>query len=240
MTKKIGLFTTGPNQDSYLYIEAAAGESYAIGSDDLTANFCVNSSVSPGAIPDEATANIVVSSNANGDIDFFPNGTGASRFLKGNVDITAGKLLFNNISGINGQIPIGSTAGSQAWATLTAGANVTITNAANSITIAAISGSETVNYTLVDHTATPYTVSATDYYISVDVTGGAISILLPNAPSTGRVFIVKDQVGLAAGSNITVTTVGGVVNIDGATTFVINTAYESAQFIFNNVSYEVF
>lgn len=94
MTKKIGLFTTGPNQDSYLYIEAAAGESYAIGSDDLTANFCVNSSTSPGITPDETTANIVVSSHANGDIDFFPNGTGKTAVLKGNLELTLGTSVY--------------------------------------------------------------------------------------------------------------------------------------------------
>jgi hypothetical protein len=237
MTKKIGLFTTGPNQDSYLYIEAAAGESYAIGSDDLTANFCVNSSAAPGAIPDEATANIVVSSHANGDIDFFPNGTGKSAFLAGNVDVTAGNLTFNNVKGNNGQIPIGSTAGVQAWAALTAGANITITNAANSITIAAVTGSLVVHYTGIAFIDSPYTAAANDDVIGADVTGGAISVLLPNAPATGREFTVKDIAGLAAASNITVTTVGGAVNIDGATSFVMNTAYESVTVVFNGSAY---
>jgi len=240
MTKKIGLFTTGPNQDSFLYIEAAAGESYAIGSDDLTANFCVNSSTTPGVTPDESTANIVVSSHANGDIDFFPNGTGKSAFLAGNVDVTAGNLTFNNVAGTNGQIPIGSTAGVQAWAAITAGANITVTNGANSITIAANTGSETVEYTGIVFVNSPYTVLSTDYYISADVTGGAISVLLPNAPATGRIFVVKDKIGDASVNNVTVTTVGGVVNIDGATSFVMNTNFESAQFIFNGTSYEVF
>lgn len=139
----------------------------------------------------------------------------------------------------DGQLAIGSSAGNPAAATLTAGANITITNGHNSITIAANAASEVVNYTGVNHAASPYTVLSTDYYISADVTAGVISILLPNAPTTGRVFVVKDKVGLAATSNITVTTVGGAVTIDGATTFVMNTAYESAEFIFNGTSYEV-
>lgn len=42
--------------------------------------------------------------------------------------------------GTDGQVLIGSTAGSPAWADLTAGANITITNAANSITIASSGG----------------------------------------------------------------------------------------------------
>jgi hypothetical protein len=157
-------------------------------------------------------------------------------------------LLLGNATGsinslgvaTNGQLAIGSTGADPVLATLTAGANVTITNGAGTITIAANTGSETVAYTGVNHAASPYTVLATDYYISADVTAGVISILLPNAPSTGRIFVIKDKVGLSATSNITVTTVGGAVNIDGATSFVMNTAYESVQVIFNGSTYEVF
>ena len=63
---------------------------------------------------------------------------------------------------------------------------------------------------------------------------------MPNAPATGRTYIIKDKVGLAGTSNITVTTVGGAVTIDGATTFVLNTAYESVNVIFNGTSYEIY
>ena len=97
-----------------------------------------------------------------------------------------------------------------------------------------------ISYVSVNHGASPYTALATDYYISADVTGGVITIRLPNAPIVGRVFIVKDQVGLASTSIITVTTVGGVVDLDGATTYLMNTAYEVAQFVFNGTFYEIF
>ena len=97
-----------------------------------------------------------------------------------------------------------------------------------------------IAYVSVNHGASPYTALATDYYISADVTGGVITIRLPNAPIVGRVFIVKDQVGLASTSIITVTTVGGVVDLDGATTYLMNTAYEVAQFVFNGTFYEIF
>ena len=140
----------------------------------------------------------------------------------------------------NGQLPIGSTGADPVLATITAGTNVSVTNGAGTITIAANTGAVSFNYTSVNHAASPYTVLATDYYIGADVTAGVISILLPNAPSTGRAFVVKDKVGLAATSNITVTTVGGAVNIDGATSFVMNTAYESVSLIFNGTSYEVY
>jgi hypothetical protein len=64
--------------------------------------------------------------------------------------------------------------------------------------------------------------------------------LLPNAPSTGRSYVVKDTAGGAATHNITVTTVGGSVNIDGSTSFVMNTNYESVELIFNGTAYEIF
>jgi hypothetical protein len=140
----------------------------------------------------------------------------------------------------NGQLPIGSTGADPVLATLTAGTNIAITNGAGSISIAANTTSQVVAYTAVNHAASPYTVLATDYYIGANVTAGVISVLLPNAPTTGRIFVVKDVAGLAASSNITITTVGGAVNIDGATSFVMNTAYESASLIFNGAAYEIY
>lgn len=100
------------------------------------------------------------------------------------------------------------------------------------------SGTLTLNYTLVN--TTPYVVQSTDTFLGVDTTTLAITIELPNAPTTGRVYIVKDIVGLAAIHNITLTTVGGVVDIDGATTFVINTSFEAVQLLFNGTEYLIF
>jgi hypothetical protein len=94
--------------------------------------------------------------------------------------------------------------------------------------------------TAIDNTDTPYTALSTDSYISVDASTSAITVRLPNAPLKGRVFMVKDSTGSAETNNITVTTVGGVVTIDGSTSYVINTNYNSNSFIFNGTSYEVF
>lgn len=140
--------------------------------------------------------------------------------------------------GTNGQVLLGSTGADPVFATLTStGGTVTFTTGAGTLNLEV---SETIAYTAVNHAASPYTVLAADYYISCDVTAGVITINLPNAPTANRTFIIKDKVGLAATSNITVTTVGGAVNIDGATTFVMNTAYQSIQLIFNSVSYEIY
>lgn len=171
-----------------------------------------------------------------------PNGgTGATSFTAHSILLGEGTSAISALgAATNGQLPIGSTGADPVLATITAGTNVTVTNGAGSITIAANTGAASFNYTAVNHAASPYTVLSTDYYIGADVTAGVISILLPNAPSTGRAFVVKDKAGLAATSNITVTTVGGAVNIDGATSFVMNTAYEAISLIWNGSSYEIY
>jgi hypothetical protein len=122
-------------------------------------------------------------------------------------------------------------------ATITGGAGIVVTPGANTITISS-SGITPSNYTNVN--TSPYVVLVTDEYLSVDSSGGAITVQLPNAAVLSQVFIIKDRTGSAAANNITVTTVGGAVNIDGATSFVMNTAYQSIQVIGNGSTYEIF
>lgn len=140
----------------------------------------------------------------------------------------------------DGQLIIGSTSGAPAAATLTQGTGITITNASNSITIAATTGAVVYGVTELNNASTPYTVLSTDYFLSCDVSGGVLTIRLPNAPTTGRAFVVKDKGGNALTSNITVTTVGGTVTIDGATSFVLNANYQAISLIFNGTVYEVY
>lgn len=96
------------------------------------------------------------------------------------------------------------------------------------------------NYTSVLIGASPYSALATDYYISCVSSGGAITIKLPNAPTTNRLFIIKDQSGNASVNNISITTVGGAVTIDGQTTYTIAGNYGAVQLLFNGTSYEVY
>lgn len=139
----------------------------------------------------------------------------------------------------DGQIAIGSTGADPVIANITAGTNITITNGPGSITIAS-SSSPILNYVSVNNAASPYNALTSNLFISCDLTGGAITIRLPNAPAVGEYWIIKDRLGLANTNNITVTTVLGGVNLDGATSYVINLAFGAAQFIFNGTSYEVF
>lgn len=96
------------------------------------------------------------------------------------------------------------------------------------------------SYVQINHASSPYTVTATDEFISCDASAGVISIRLPNAPTTYRQFVIKDRTGSASTNHISVTTVGGVVTIDGATTYTLAGNYGSIQLLFNGTSYEVF
>lgn len=155
----------------------------------------------------------------------------------------AGELNRVFINGING-INVGSVAtvvtesGNQlGTAVITAGTGITVTPGSNTITIAT-SGLSSLAYTNVN--TSPYVVLTTDDYLSVDSSGGAITVQLANAATSGKTFIIKDRTGSAATHNITVTTVGGAVNIDGATSFVMNTAFQAISVIGNGSSYEIY
>lgn len=100
--------------------------------------------------------------------------------------------------------------------------------------------SSALTITTVNHAASPYTVLSTDQFISVDSSGGVVTIRLPNTTTTGRVIDIKDATSSAATNNITLTTPGGTVTIDGGTSFVMNTNYQSTSVIFNGSNYLIF
>ena len=84
--------------------------------------------------------------------------------------------------------------------------------------------------------AYPYAVLSSDYLVEVD-TSAARTIQLPNAPTAGQQYVIKDVTGTASSNNISLTTVGGAVTIDGATTYTINTNYAAIKVYFNGTSY---
>lgn len=129
--------------------------------------------------------------------------------------------------------------GVTASGTSTAG-NIITSGAGSTLTISPTQAQFMTNYTQVLIGASPYTALVTDYYISAVSSGGAITIKLPNAPTTNRLFIIKDNAGDASVNNISVTTVGGAVTIDGQTTYTIAGNFGSINLLFNGTSYEVF
>lgn len=117
------------------------------------------------------------------------------------------------------------------------GAGITTSGTGQTVTIDN-STAITLEYTNVN--SSPYVVLVTDAYLSVNSSGGAIIVQLPDAATIGKGFIIKDRTGSAASNNITVTTVGGTVLIDGSTSFVMNTNYQSIQVIGSGTAYEIY
>lgn len=117
---------------------------------------------------------------------------------------------------------------------------VTINSSTGQLGASSVIPANTLNITSVASGASPYTVLPADEFLAVQSAGGAITIKLPNAPTTGRVIYIKDSNGAAATSHISVTTVGGAVTIDGQTTYTISTNYQSISVVFDGTSYEVF
>lgn len=119
------------------------------------------------------------------------------------------------------------------------GTGASTVGSGNTITINAIAAA--VTYTNVTHAMSPYTVLTTDDYLSVDSSGGTVILDFPNAPPANKFWIIKDRTGTAATNNITLTTPGGTVTIDGGTSYTIATNYESINLLANSVpGYEVF
>lgn len=95
-------------------------------------------------------------------------------------------------------------------------------------------------YTNVTFAMSPYTVTATDYFISVDATGGPVTINLPDSPTTDRQFIIKDRLGQSQVNNITVKSLTGSSTIDGQASYSFNDNYESLECLFHGANYEGF
>jgi hypothetical protein len=154
--------------------------------------------------------------------------------------VGAGTATITNLGvATNGQLPIGSTGADPVLATLTAGSGISITNGAGSITIA--STAVALNYTNVNHAASPYTVLTTDQYISVDCSAGTVQLNFPNSPTSKEFWIVKDRTGNASTNNITLTTAGATVTFDGLTTYTMNSNYQAINLLANATpTYEVY
>ena len=120
------------------------------------------------------------------------------------------------------------------------GDNTTIKIAGNPGTNTLTVSSTGIFYQYVNVNTTPYTVLTDDIYISVDSSTIPITILLPNSALLGSPYIVKDRTGNAAVNNITITTVGGVVDIDGSTTFVMDNDFQATSILGNGTNYELY
>jgi len=86
--------------------------------------------------------------------------------------------------------------------------------------------------------ASTITVSATtDYFLCLDPTSNGITVNLPSTPTTWLTYLVKDCTGKSATHNITITPASG--NIDGSSTFVMSTNYQSAAVTYTGSQWSI-
>jgi hypothetical protein len=86
-----------------------------------------------------------------------------------------------------------------------------------------------------------YNVDINDYRISVDSSGGTVSVTLPSSTvkiQNGETFIIKDSGGGATTNNITIS--GNGNSIDGSATYVIANNYASVVLTFNGTDWDAF
>ena len=74
----------------------------------------------------------------------------------------------------------------------------------------------------------------TDLVVECDTVAASagFSITLPATPADGEYYIIKDATGAANTKNVTV--IGNGHNIDGSSTYVMNTSYQCVQLIYNS------
>lgn len=97
-----------------------------------------------------------------------------------------------------------------------------------------------VNYTNVTFAMSPYTVTDTDYFLSVDSSGGPVTINLPDSTTNYRQFIVKDRLGQATTNNITIKSLSGVTKVDQQNSYVFVDNFESFECLYFSANYEVY
>ncbi len=136
----------------------------------------------------------------------------------------------------NGQVLIGSTGAQPVAATLTAGAGISVTNGAGTVTIAA-SGSPAANLST---KLANYTMVSTDDVLLVNAVAGPVTItLLASATATsGKSLKVKK---IDSSANAVTVVRAGADTIDGDTSYIFTIQYQAAEFIADGgTTYHVF
>lgn len=82
-----------------------------------------------------------------------------------------------------------------------------------------------------------YTILSTDYAVVVTKTSGSATGLSLPAGSLGKSFVIKDGKGDAGTNNITISPASGT--IDGQSTFVIRSNYDSVTLVYNGTEWNV-
>lgn len=146
------------SSNPYVYQDIDSGTSVAYGIDSSSNIVKIKAQTTIGATP-TGTAQVSIDPAAAGNITLTPNANGRV-VITNNLTVSAGTVVLTplavpattgtvtisptgqlsriNDPAVNGQLLISSVAGAPTWANLTAGAGITITPGANSITLSAV------------------------------------------------------------------------------------------------------
>jgi hypothetical protein len=122
---------------------------------------------------------------------------------------------------------------------IVAGAGIVVTpTSGTGAEIVTISSAGTQQLSVRTAVATPVTVTNADNVVSIEVPGPvAVAVALP-AGVTGRVFTIKDGLGLAAPlTPITITPAAGT--IDGSATATINAQYGALTLVYSGTEWKI-
>ena len=259
----------GSNESSNIVINdngtAPAGQSHTltIGAGTGTGNYELNQAFISGIYGIAPAAAIPVFINSSGQLGTVGSGGGSLVATltansggpvspaAGNINVVGDTTTIEIVGnpGTNtltasttGAVPVlfvtdsGNATPSAGILNIVGGKGIVVSGASNTITVA----STGIFFTYINVNMSPYTVLTDDVYLSVDSTGGPITILLPDAAFLGEPYIIKDRTGTAAVNNITVTTISGTDTIDGVTSFIMDSAYQSISLVGNGTSYEIY
>lgn len=245
---KMGFKSDG-NQNAYVYLESADGGSACVGFSSSDNNrLHISPSTTTGESPSTSSPMMVLDPRTGaglgqGDIVLLPKGSAGS----GSVVIQSGTIsqpgasagvltvdtsaqgYYRSSNGTNGQVLIGGGT-APAWANLTAGSGVTITNAANAVTIAVTSGG-TVVETITGNTGGAISPSAGN----INIVTAHANIGFAGSGSTETIDFIGDGSGnLVLGSTLsalaggTLNTGFGATALSATTSATENTAFGNA------------
>lgn len=175
----------------FVYQECDAGPSAALGLDNTNSLWRLKVLAAAGATP-TAVSHITIDPAANGNITLAPNGVGRvvlsgvysavpAAATTSVMTIDAAGQLGSTALATNGQVLIGSTGAAPVWAGLTAGANITITPGAGSISIAATA----TDMTWSREVGTPVALVAAHGYVQANAGAGLTTFNLPASAALG-------------------------------------------------------
>jgi hypothetical protein len=170
-----------------------------------------------GTTTDSGTQKLQVNGNSN--VGTVTGGTWQST----DVGVAFGGTGVSTVPA-NGQLLIGNAIG-YTVANVTAGAGITVTNGAGTLTIATTAP---YNYTVVAISSTTSAASGTTYM--ANTSGGAFTVTLPS-PSSGEYVLIKDVGGTFSTNNLTVAPHASE-SIEGlAASYILQTNYGSTTFV---------